>query len=297
MVKFLLTGMMAAVLACTCATNQCWAQTDRENPPSCRLCGMDRHAYSHSRMLLQYSDGSTTGTCSIHCAAMELVLNSDKIVTAIRTADYNTKKLIAAKSASWVIGGSRPGVMTIRAKWAFEQRSEAERFTKRYGGQIATYDDALKASFQDMYQDVKVIRQRRERQAATLQDIQDHPECRYCGMKRESFAFSRMLIRYNNGPAVGTCSIHCASIDIALNTDRMPEAILVGDYHTKRLIDAEKAVWVIGGTKPGIMTIRGKWAFEQRKDADAFRGEQGGRIASFDEAMKATFEDIHEMLR
>ena len=38
----------------------------------------------------------------------------------------------------------------------------------------------------------------------------------------------------------------CSSIDLALNTDKVPEIILARDYHTKRLRDAERAVWVIG---------------------------------------------------
>jgi len=75
------------------------------------------------------------------------------------------------------------------------------------------------------------------------------------------------------------------------------EVILMGDYRTKRLIDAERAVWVIGGKKMGIMSIRGKWAFENRKDADAFMRENGGHISSFDEAMKITFEDMYEIIR
>ena len=258
---------------------------------------MDRNTYAHSRILLQYDDASTLGTCSIHCAAMELALNHLKIVTELSAADYYTKKLIDAKKASWVIGGNKTGVMTIRAKWAFEKRGEAEGFTKQYGGKISTFDDVIKATFQDMYEDIKLIRQKRARYSATMQDIKEHPDCKYCGMKRELFAFSRMLIRYGNHPAVGTCSIHCSSIDLALNTDKMPEAILVGDYNTNRLIDAEKAVWVIGGKKAGIMSIRGKWAFESRKDADGFMKENGGRISFFDEAMQATFEDIDEMLR
>jgi nitrous oxide reductase accessory protein NosL len=82
-----------------------------------------------------------------------------------------------------------------------------------------------------------------------------------------------------------------------LNTDKVPEVILAGDYRTKRLTDAERAVWVIGGKKAGIMSVRGKWAFENKKDAEAFIRINGGRISFFEEAMKATFEDIDEMLR
>jgi nitrous oxide reductase accessory protein NosL len=45
------------------------------------------------------------------------------------------------------------------------------------------------------------------------------------------------------------------------------------------------------------MSIRGKWAFENRKDADAFMRENGGHISSFEEAMKITFEDMYEIIR
>jgi copper chaperone NosL len=275
----------------------CWAQSDMDKHPSCPLCGMDRHNYAQSRMLLQYDDGSSVGTCSIHCAAMEMALNRQKTITELYAADYSTQELIDAEKAFWVIGGSKVGVMTIRAKWAFEKRSEAEDFTRKCGGQISSLDDAMKATFEDMSEDVQLIRQERARHRDSMQDVKDYPECKYCGMNREEYAYSRMLIKYSDGTVIGTCSIHCSSVDLALNTEKLPDVILVGDYNTKRLIDAEKAVWVTGGTKMGVMSIRGKWAFEKRKDADAFIKENGGRISSFDEAMKLTFEDMHEMLR
>ena len=51
------------------------------------------------------------------------------------------------------------------------------------------------------------------------------------------------------------------------------------------LIDAETAVWVIGGEKSGVMTELPKWAFAKKDDADAFIKVNGGKIAGFDEAM------------
>lgn len=42
------------------------------------------------------------------------------------------------------------------------------------------------------------------------------------------------------------------------------------------LIDAEKAFWVIGGSKPGVMTKRAKWAFEKKEAADKFMLDNGG---------------------
>jgi len=133
--------------------------------------------------------------------------------------------------------------------------------------------------------------------AETMQDIQVHKNCKYCGMDREKFAHSRMLIEYSDGSSVGTCSIHCTAIDLAQAFNKQPEAIMVADYKTKNLIDAEKAYWVIGGKKPGVMTKTAKWSFADKKDALVFIKENGGKLANFEEAMQATYEDMYNDTR
>jgi len=125
-------------------------------------------------------------------------------------------------------------------------------------------------------------------------DIKEIPACKYCGMNRETFAHSRMLIEYDDGTIVGTCSLHCVSVDLALNLDKAPKAIQVGDYGTKGLINAETAFWVIGGSKSGVMTKNAKWAFANKADAEKFQREYGGRIAGFDEALEASYKDLSD---
>lgn len=129
---------------------------------------------------------------------------------------------------------------------------------------------------------------------ANVSDIEEFPFCKYCGMDRNTFAYSRMLITYDDGTVIGMCSLHCAVIDIALNSDMPMANIMVGDYQTKKLIHAETAYWVIGGEKTGVMTKRAKWAFENSQDAEAFLIENGGERAVFDDAVKASFEDMYE---
>jgi copper chaperone NosL len=124
------------------------------------------------------------------------------------------------------------------------------------------------------------------------QDVKDIPACKYCGMNRETFAHSRMFTEYSDGTKEGTCSLHCTAVDLALNLDRTPKSIQVGDYNHKGLIDAETAVWIIGGNKPGVMTKNAKWAFANKADADKYRQENGGRIATFDEALEAAYKDL-----
>jgi len=127
---------------------------------------------------------------------------------------------------------------------------------------------------------------------ATDDDVKGIPACKYCGMNRETFAHSRMLIEYDDGTSVGTCSIHCVAVDLALNLDKTPKTIQVGDYGTKKLIDAEKATWVIGGNKQGVMTRNAKWAFAEKADAEKFQKENGGTISGFEEALEASYKDL-----
>ena len=129
--------------------------------------------------------------------------------------------------------------------------------------------------------------------AETMKDIQEHPSCKYCGMDRQKFDYSRMLTEYNDGSSFGSCSIHCTALDLAQTFDKQPKAIMVGDYNKKNLIDAEKAFWVIGGKKPGVMTKTAKWAFADKKDAEAFIKENEGKLANFEDAMKASYEDMY----
>lgn len=123
-------------------------------------------------------------------------------------------------------------------------------------------------------------------------DTKDIPSCIHCGMNRDMFAHSRMLIDYSDGSKAGLCSLHCVAVDLALNLDKTPTMIQVGDYNTKALIDAEKAYWLIGGTKPGVMTKNAKWAFADQADAEKFRKENGGRIGNFDDALQAAYTDL-----
>jgi nitrous oxide reductase accessory protein NosL len=138
------------------------AQQDIDKQASCKYCGMDRKMFAHSRMLIVYEDGSELGTCSLHCVAVDLALNIDKMPKSIQVADYSTKNLIDAEKAVWVIGGEKPGVMTKRAKWAFEKRADAEVFIKANKGTIADFESAIKASYEDMYKDTQMIREKRK---------------------------------------------------------------------------------------------------------------------------------------
>ncbi|MEW5745480.1 MAG: nitrous oxide reductase accessory protein NosL [Nitrospirota bacterium] len=155
-------SIVTVVFLLAAAAAVAFAQEDIKKAQACKYCGMDREKFSHSRMLIDYDDGVSVGTCSIHCAAVDLSLTIDKTPKMTGVGDFATKRLVDAEKAYWVLGGSKPGVMTKRAKWAFGQKGDAEAFMKENGGKLVTYDEAMKAAYEDMYQDTKMIRDKRK---------------------------------------------------------------------------------------------------------------------------------------
>ena len=141
-----------------------FAEGDIARHRDCKHCGMDRKAYGYSRMLVEYKDGTQVGVCSLHCVVTEQSSNPQGEIVSLQVADRDTRELIDAKKAVWVIGGSKRGVMTKVGKWAFTEKTAAETFIKANGGKLATFDEAFKAAKKerDEKADSKKDRQHKE---------------------------------------------------------------------------------------------------------------------------------------
>jgi nitrous oxide reductase accessory protein NosL len=154
-----------AALACDCgakgspAAPAAAADQAPEGVASCRQCGMDRAVFDTSRMLITHKDGNSVGTCSLNCVVTYMKEAKDGRVESFQVADYNTRKLIDARAAIWVIGGDRRGVMTQVAKWAFAGKEGAETFISQHGGKLATFDEALQAAEKENKGEGQQIRQ------------------------------------------------------------------------------------------------------------------------------------------
>jgi nitrous oxide reductase accessory protein NosL len=122
-------------------------------------------------------------------------------------------------------------------------------------------------------------------------DISSHRECTECGMDRKAYGFSRMLVVFADGKEVGVCSLHCAITVTDRNKEKKVKALLVADRNTHDLILAEKAIWVLGGKKRGVMTMRAKWAFTTPDAAQSFIDEYGGTIVPWEDALAAARTD------
>ncbi|RXJ69693.1 hypothetical protein CRV08_03030 [Halarcobacter ebronensis] len=105
----------------------------------CPVCGMTlpmfyktNHAANHEGKEKQY--------CSIHCMVEDLELNGAKL-SDMRVVDNKSLKLISVKDATYVVGSSKPGTMTMVSKYAFANGDDAKAFQSQNGGEIKNFDE------------------------------------------------------------------------------------------------------------------------------------------------------------
>ena len=125
------------------------ADRNVESPKACQLCGMDRTKFAYSRMVVVYADGTSDGVCSLNCAVEQMKKYPKRQVKLLMVADCATRELVDVRTATWVIGGEKPGVMTSMPKWAFARKEDAQKFITNNGGRLATFDEALNLALKE----------------------------------------------------------------------------------------------------------------------------------------------------
>lgn len=149
MLPRILKNWLFALLLLAAGSSYAPAANDLTNQRFCNYCGMDRKVYGYSRMVLHYDDGSSAGVCSIHCAVIDMKTTGERRLRSVLVADRNTRELLSAETAHWVLGGRKRGVMTHRPKWAFATKAAAEAFIAANGGALADWPTALAAARED----------------------------------------------------------------------------------------------------------------------------------------------------
>ena len=108
--------------------------------------------------------------------------------------------------------------------------------------------------------------------------------CPACGMSLPMF-FKTNHIAHVKGKTKQYCSIHCVVEE--MQKGKKLEHIQVVDTHSLKLIDADKAIYVLGSSKKGTMTAISKYAFSAKADAQAFTKANGGKVTDFNGALEA----------
>lgn len=119
----------------------------------------------------------------------------------------------------------------------------------------------------------------------------DKKRCDYCGMDRNKFARTRHEFQNSKGRFY-TCSIHCVAV-LSMKLKEEPVDVKVAEYfHPENMLEAKKAVYVIGSALPGTMTKKSKIACASEEEAERIIGKYGGAPHNLEEALAEAKKEI-----
>lgn len=114
---------------------------------SCVTCGMKLPMFYKTSHAAKHKD-TTRQYCSIHCLAEEKNLKKMNL-SNLKVVDVKSLKFIDAKKAFYVVGSRKKGTMSEISKYAFLDKEEAIKFSKKYKGEVLNFEDALKIAMKD----------------------------------------------------------------------------------------------------------------------------------------------------
>ena len=130
----------------------------------CNVCGMHLTKFYKTSHATEFKNGHKEQYCSLHCQAKIHTNFEDKIKT-IQVVDTNSLKLIDAKTATYVVGSSKKGTMSPVSKYAFSTIEQAKEFKAKFGGEIKTFDEALKIAKDSMFDDMAKLENKKRAMA------------------------------------------------------------------------------------------------------------------------------------
>ena len=117
--------------------------------PDCLNCGMSRKSCAHTRIIVEYADGTKRAECGLHCLLADLVDQPGRQPKTILAADYNSRKLVEAEKCWWVRYDNVVECRGSKVMLAFRSERGAEDFIVSFGGNKLNFDEALKVVYQD----------------------------------------------------------------------------------------------------------------------------------------------------
>jgi mono/diheme cytochrome c family protein len=125
-----------------------------------------------------FTDGKEIGYCSIHCAA--IAHKKKGSARGWKAVDYDSKRLLDARKAFFLIGSDLPGTMTARSKLAFSSREVAQNYQTKHGGTIGTFDDALKQALADLGPDKSMLKKKMAKMSVMGNTLAEKHGCYSC---------------------------------------------------------------------------------------------------------------------
>ena len=113
--------------------------------------------------------------------------------------------------------------------------------------------------------------------------------CSVCGMNLKMFYKTSHIAQIQSHKKHQYCSMRCLVVDMK---EHKLKDIKVVDAKSEKIIDADKAFYLLGSKIRGTMSKKSKLAFEHESDAKEFQKTYKGKLLSFNEALKNAKESL-----
>ncbi|NOX16209.1 MAG: hypothetical protein GXP61_09360 [Epsilonproteobacteria bacterium] len=128
------------------------------------------------------------------------------------------------------------------------------------------------------------------KKAVILQSGKAKKFCTVCGMTLPMFYKTNYAAKVN-GKIHQYCSMHCM-VEEAMKNGMGPVSPQVVNITTLKFIDATKAFYVVGSSKPATMSMVSKYAFGTKSAATAFAKKFGGKIMKYAKLEKIAKQNL-----
>ena len=158
----------------------------------CPSCGMTlpmfyrtNHAATHGEHTKQY--------CSLHCLSEDKIKNGADLKD-MKVVDNKTLKFIDVKSATYVVGSSKKGTMTMKSKYAFAKKADAQKFADKFGGNVMNFDGAFKVASKGLDKEMAMIG-KKQAMMAQKGEMMYNKMCKKTDLKFSSTADAKTFVK------------------------------------------------------------------------------------------------------
>jgi nitrous oxide reductase accessory protein NosL len=145
---------LSAILLTTSIASATTSNIDTKYP-WCHISGNELSKYPKSTYIAKL-ETETRYYSAIRYLAQDYD-NIEKRVKELLVTDYKSKKQIDALSAYYVVNSKKKGFDSRFSKFAFEKKSDAEKFIKKYSGDIRDFSFTIYLASRDLDEDRKAF--------------------------------------------------------------------------------------------------------------------------------------------
>jgi len=161
----------------------------------CPKCGMTLPMFYRTNHAANV-DGKVKQFCSMYCLVE--AMNGGSKVSDVKVVDNTTLKFIDASKAFYVVGSSKPATMAKKvSKYAFGTKEAADKFAKKFGGEVMSFDKALAVAKKDFKSDSEAKKMRQAKMAKMGKMVYGK-KCKEINQKFKTAAEAKAYIKENS---------------------------------------------------------------------------------------------------